>query len=206
MKGRIISLLRRSGAFLQTDMVYLAKGGSWMSLGQGINMLLGFLVSLAFANLLPKESFGIYKFVLSTVSLIGIFSFIDMGTAVTQAVARGFGNSLKQGFRANVKWSLGVSVAGLVVSAYYYINGNALLSFSFLIAGLLTPLTASASLYGAYLMGKKDFRRSTLYGLIRNVVPAAALIGTLFLTQSLLVIITVRLKVTISWAPRFLIW
>ncbi|MDP2593824.1 MAG: oligosaccharide flippase family protein [bacterium] len=191
MKDRFFSFLRASERYTHIDMVYLAKGGSWMSGGQAINMLVGFLVSIAFANLLPKESFGTYKFILSTVALIGIFSFLDIGTAVTQAVAKGFGNSLRQGFRANLKWSLGVSLAGFALSLYYYIQGNNLLSFAFLLAGLLSPLSGSASLYGAYLLGKKDFKRSTLYGIIRNVLPAAALIGTLFLTQSLWVIIAV---------------
>lgn len=191
LRTKSSQFLRWSETFFKVDMMYLAKGGSWMSLGQVINIVLGFLMSLAFANLFPKESFGTYKFVLSAVALIGVFSFLDMGIAVTQAVARGFGNSLRQGFRIFLKWSFGVSVAGLVLSGYYYLNGNILLSFSFLIAGILTPLSASASLYGAYLMGKKDFRRSTLYGIIRNVVPAAALILTLLLTQNLVVIIAV---------------
>ncbi|MDO8407900.1 MAG: oligosaccharide flippase family protein [bacterium] len=191
MKDRFLSLLRSSERYTHVDMVYLARGGSWMSGGQAINMLIGFLMSLAFANLLPKESFGTYKFILSTVALIGVFSFLDIGTAVTQAVAHGFGHSLKQGFRANMKWSIGVSIGGFALGAYYYLQGNALLSFSFFLVGVLVPLTASASLYGAYLLGKKDFKRSTLYGVIRNVLPAAALILTLFLTQSLWVIITV---------------
>src|SRR3989344_1800066 len=191
MKDCFLSLLRASERYTHIDMVYLAKGGSWMSGGQAINMLVGFLMSIAFANLLPKESFGTYKFILSTVALIGIFSFLDIGTAVTQAVAKGFGNSLRQGFRANMKWSIGVSLGGFALGTYYYLQGNALLSFSFFLACVLVPLTASASLYGAYVLGKKDFKRSTLYGLVRNIVPAAALIGTLFLTESLWIIIGV---------------
>jgi len=191
LTNRFLSLLRASERYVHIDMMYLAKGGSWMTFGQAINMLVGFGISLAFANLLPKESFGTYKFILSTVALIGIFSFLDIGTAVTQAVARGFGNSLQQGFRANLKWSLGTCVGGLVLSLYYYLQGNALLSFSFLLAGILSPLAGSASMYGSYLLGKKDFKRSTLYGAIRNVLPAVALILTLFLTQSLWVIIAV---------------
>ena len=191
LKYRLATLLRFSERYTKTDMVYLAKGGSWLSFGQGINMLVGFAVSLAFANFFPKESFGTYKFILSAVALIGVFSFLDIGTAVTQAVARGFGNSLRQGFRANLKWGFGVFLAGLALSGYYYIQGNTLLSFSFLAAGILTPITASPGLYGAYLMGEKDFRRSTLYGLIRNIFPAAALVSTLFFTQSLVVIIAV---------------
>lgn len=191
MKDCLIRLLRWSETFFRADMVYLAKGGSWLSGGQAINMVLGFLVSIAFANLLPKESFGTYKFILSAAAIIGIFSFIDMGTAITQAVARGFGNTLRQGIRTNLKWSVGTFVAGCALSAYYYINGNNLLSLSFLIAAVCMPLIASASLYGSYLLGKKDFKRSTLYGVIRNVVPALVLIGTLFITQSLLAIIAV---------------
>ena len=191
LASRFARLLRWSEQYTKTDMIYLAKGGSWMTFGQAVNMIAGFLVSIAFANLLPKESFGIYKFVLSAVAIIGIFSFLDMGTAVTQAVARGFGRSLRQGFRANLKWSLGIPAAGIAVSAYYYLHDNPLLSFSFLVAGLLTPFIASAGLSGAYLLGKKDFRRSTLYGMIRNILPAAALVCTLFLTENLFVIIAV---------------
>lgn len=189
LKIRAIDLLRWIGTRAKIDTVYLAKGGFWMTSGHLVSMLVGFGVSIAFANLLPKESFGIYKFVLSAVALIGIFSFTDIGTAVTQSVARGFGGVLKQGFRANLKWSVGILAAGLVLSAYYYINDNRLLSFSFLLAGVLIPLTASASLYSAYLLGKKDFRRSALYGMIRNVLPAAALVLALLLTENLFIII-----------------
>ena len=191
LKMRLHRLLRWSERYTKTDMVYLAKGGSWMTFGQIINMGIGFAVSIAFANLFPKESFGTYKFILSAVAMIGIFSFIDIGTAINQAVARGFGNSLHQGFKANLKWSIGVPIAGIVVSGYYFLNDNLLLSFAFLLAGILTPLTASAGLYGSYLLGKKDFRRSTLYSMVRNIAPAAALIATLFLTQSLFAIIVV---------------
>jgi len=191
MRVWLTTLLRRSERYTHVDMVFLAKGGSWLSAGQAVNMLLGFVMSIAFANLLPKEAFGTYKFILSAVALIGVFSFLDIGTAVTQAVARGFGNALRQGFRANLKWSFGVSLGGFALGIYYYLQGNALLSFSFFVAGVLVPLTASASLYGAYVLGKKDFKRSTLYGLVRNIVPAAALIGTLFLTESLWIIIGV---------------
>ncbi|MEK7185729.1 MAG: hypothetical protein AAB726_03840, partial [Patescibacteria group bacterium] len=53
------------------------------------------------------------------------------------------------------------------------------------------PITTSASLYAAYLLGKKDFRKITMYGTIRNIVPAAILILTLFLTQNLVIIMAV---------------
>jgi O-antigen/teichoic acid export membrane protein len=174
-----------------TDTTYLAKGGFWLSLGQGVAMVSGFFISLAFANLFPKESFGNYKFILSVASILGIFTLTGLNTSIIQSVALDFGGSLRQGFRTNLKWSIGVLLGGLVLSIYYYINDNAILSFSFLLAGILLPITTSASLYGAYLMGKKDFKRSTFYGMGRNIIPALALIITLVISPHLPIIITV---------------
>ena len=191
LRNKIRCLLRQSEDFLKTDMVYLTKGGFWLSLGHGVAMLAGFFISIAFANLFPKESFGTYKFILSMVAMLGAFSLTGIGVAITQAVARGNGGSLRQGFRINLKWSIGIFLGGLALSIYYYVNGNPLLSFSFFLAGILSPITSSASLYGAHLLGKKDFRRSALYGMIHNIAPAGVLIFALYLYQSLPVIITV---------------
>jgi O-antigen/teichoic acid export membrane protein len=191
IKSTLYKTLRWSEKYTKTDMLYLAKGGSWLSFGHGFALLSGFFISIAFANLFPKESFGTYKFVLSMAGIVGAFSLTGMGTAVTQAVARGFGNALRQGFRIKLKWSIGVLLGGLALSIYYYINDNTLLSFSFLLVGFLSPIITSANLYGAYLLGKKDFRRSSFYSIVHNIAPAAALITTLFLTDSLLVILTV---------------
>mgnify|MGYP001598575244 CR=1 FL=1 len=191
LRDKGYQLLRWSENIFKTDMVYITKGGFWLSLSYGIAVLSGFLLSIVFANIFPKELFGTYKFILSMSGIVGIFSLTSIGTAITQAVARGNGGSLQQGFRINLKWSIGVLVSGTALSIYYYINGNLLLSFSFLLAGVLSPLTTSAGLYGAYLLGKKDFRRSSFYGMIRNVISASALIVALFLTKSLLVVIII---------------
>ncbi len=203
LRNKTYRALRGSESFLKTDMIYLAKGGFWLSLSQGVAMLAGFFISIAFANLFPKESFGNYKFILSMVAILGAFSFTGLNTSVVQSAARGFGGSLRQSFRINLKWSIGAVLGGLGLSIYYYINGNTLLSFSFLLAGLLSPLTASAGLYSAYLMGKEDFRRSTFYSTIRNIIPALALILALLLTKSLGIIIAVYFVVG-AFVPLFL--
>ena len=203
LRNKTYRALRGSESFLKTDMIYLAKGGFWLSLSQGVAMLAGFFISIAFANLFPKESFGNYKFILSMVAILGAFSFTGLNTSVVQSAARGFGGSLRQSFRINLKWSIGAVLGGLGLSIYYYINGNTLLSFSFLLAGLLSPLTASAGLYSAYLMGKEDFRRSTFYSTIRNIIPALALILALLPTKSLGIIIAVYFVVG-AFVPLFL--
>lgn len=191
IKRLVNPLFQWSGKHLKTDTSYLARGGFWLTLGQGVAMFAGLFISLAFAHLFSKESFGIYKFVLSVTGILAIFSLTEMGTAVTRAIARGFGGSLKRGFTANLKWSIGVLVGGLGVGTYYFFQGNNVLAISFVLAGIFLPITASASLYAAFLLGKKDFRRITFYGMVRNLAPAACLILTLFLTQNLIIIMAV---------------
>ena len=203
LRRKIYSKLRQSESFFKADMVYIVKSGSWLSLSQGIAMIAGFSISIAFANLFPKESFGTYKFIISMVAILGVFSFTGLNTSIIQSAARGFGGALRQGFRINLKWSLGMVLGGLGLSTYYYLNGNTLLAFSFLLAGLLSPLTTSASLHSAYLMGKKDFKRSTFYGIVRNIIPTIALILTLVISPVLPIIITVYFVIGVL-VPLFL--
>src|SRR3989344_759987 len=192
LRNKAYNLLRKSESLLKTDMVYITKGGSWLVASHGAAILAGLCISIAFANLFPKESFGTYKFIISMAGVIGAFSLTGMGTAVTQAVARGF-ESRRQGFRINLKWSIGVLIGGLVLSVYYYANGNMLLSISFLLVGFITPITLSANLYGAYLLGKKDFRRNSFYSMAHNTIPVVAIILTLLLTDSVVAVIVVYL-------------
>lgn len=203
LKNRFYPLLRWSEQYTKTDMVYLTKGGFWLTFAQGGAMVAGFSISLAFANLFPKESFGTYKFILSVAGIMGIFSLTGLSTSIIQSVAQGFGNSLRRGFQINLKWSLGICLGGLALFIYYYLRGNIILSLSFLLMAMLLPIANSARLYSAYLNGKKNFRLSSFYGTIHNLIPAIALITTLFLTQDLLTIIIVYFSIN-ALAPLFL--
>jgi len=198
LRSKIYGLLRYSEQFFKTDMVYLTKGGTWLSFGHGVAMLSGFGLSIAFANLFPKESFGTYKFILSVVGILGALSLTGLGTAIIQATARNFGGILNQSFRINLKWSVGIFIGGIILGTYYYINGDMILSFSFILAGIFSPVITSSGIYASYLLGKKDFRRNSLYSMIRNFVPAATLILTLLLTQNLLIIIVVYFCSSVS--------
>ena len=76
------------------------------------------------ANMIPKESYGYYRYILSIFSLIGIFSIGGMSTAVTQSVARSLDGILKKAIQMILKWSLLGSTALLIISAYYFNKDN----------------------------------------------------------------------------------
>jgi len=172
-------------------MVYLAKGGFWLTLGQGVGAFLGLILAVAFANLVPKEIYGNYKFILSLASIIGAFTLTGMGIAITQSVARGFEGVLRTGFRTQLKWSIFIIIASLGGALYYFWSGNNTIAISLLIVGLFSPLMIATRLYGSFLTGKKEFRTGTFYGMFRNVIPVISLLTTLAFTYNPIVLVFV---------------
>ncbi|HLP44244.1 MAG TPA: oligosaccharide flippase family protein [Candidatus Nanoarchaeia archaeon] len=186
--------------YLKTDTVYLAKGGFWLITSQVVAMAAGFGISLAFSHFFPKEGFGTYKFIISVVGLLGVFSLTQTGTAITRAIARGFNGALVQGFKTNFKWSFGLFLGGLGLAVYYFINDNYVLAASFLMAGVFLPITSSSSLYDAFLQGKKNFRQSTFFSMARNTLPALSMIVTIFLTDNVVILMAVYFMVSAAVA------
>lgn len=172
-------------------MVYLARGGFWLFADRGMHIFLGLILAIGFANLLPKEAFGIYQFVLSIAGIVGVFTLTGMNTAIVQAVARGFEGALKIGTLTKLKWSIGITMAAFVVALYYFINDNNTLAISLLIVGTFAPFLESFKLYNSFLIGKKEFRAITVLGMWRKPIPIIALLVTLALTDSPLLIILV---------------
>ena len=74
LKHATYRLLRKSERYFKTDMVYVARGGFWVTAGNIVSALAAFGLAVAYANLLPKESYGTYKYILSLAGIIGAFS------------------------------------------------------------------------------------------------------------------------------------
>lgn len=186
---RIVRLLRWSQKYMKTDMLYLAKGGFWLTLGQAASMATGLLLVIGFANLLPKDVYGNYKYILSLAGIIGSISLTGMGLAVTQAVARGFEGTLRTGFWVQLKWSVFTMLAASGGATYYFMSGNRVIAISLLIAGACSPIIDSTSLSGDFLSGKKDFKTGTLYGIVRSLIHVTVLLATIALTHDVVLIV-----------------
>jgi len=189
IKSKFYNLLRWSQKYTQTDMIYLARDGSWLTLEQVVSSVIAFLSSVAFANLLPKETYGTYGFILSVVAILSIPTLSSMGTAITQAVARNYDGSLIPALRTKIKWGILGGIASLFVSGYYYINNNTSLTIVFIIVAFFIPITNSLNIYRAFLNGRKDFKTLVKYGIINNLISVATLILALFLTKNLYIIL-----------------
>jgi O-antigen/teichoic acid export membrane protein len=191
LKEKAVRALRWSEQYTKTDMVYLAKGGWWLTIGEIITIIAGVLLSIAFANLLPKETYGTYKFVISIAGIVSAFTLSGMGHAVTRATAKGYEGSLRKGFKSMLVWSLGIVIIGLGLSGYYFFQQNNLLGISMILIAFSYPLIQSSRLYINFLTGIKNFKYKSFYLIIWEITQLAVVGATLFLTDDLLIILSI---------------
>jgi len=191
LKLKTYNFLRWTEKWTQTDMVYLAKDGSWLAVGQAITIITAILTALAFANLLPVEIYGTYKYIFSIVSLLSIPTLSGVSTAIIQAVARGSDGTLYAATKIKMRWGLLSAIASLGLAGYYYYGNNPYLALSFLVAAVFLPLMDPLNVYNAYLNGKKEFKLNIKFNIINQAIILAVMVGTIWLTNNIWLIILV---------------
>jgi len=169
-KLKIISILKWSEKYTKTDMVYFTKSSFWVTFGQIASSTLSLILIILFANLLPKETYGTYKYILSIVGMLNVFTLTGMNSAVTRAVANGNDGTLRASVKYQLKWNLLMFVVFLIISGYYFFHDNKLFAISFLIFAIFTPLTLAFNTYGSYLEGKKNFKFANIASVISSFI------------------------------------
>ncbi|OGZ57337.1 MAG: hypothetical protein A3B96_01170 [Candidatus Spechtbacteria bacterium RIFCSPHIGHO2_02_FULL_43_15b] len=202
LKSKAYNLLRKTQKYTRTDNVYLFKSGFWLTLPKAVSFL-SILSGIAFANLVSKETYGTYQYILSILGILSIATLQSMKTAVAQAVARGYEGSVKKAVISKIKWGLLGSVGSILFSAYYFYHGNATLGWAFVITAALLPFLNPFSLYAAYLEGSKNFKLLSIFSILSTAVSIAAIIVILFITDNVLLIILGDLLVGIIVAFAF---
>jgi O-antigen/teichoic acid export membrane protein len=191
IKNLIYKFLRKTQKYTGIDNVYITTQGSYLTIGNIINTLASFLLSMAFARLLPKETYGEYRYLLSIMTVISLVALPGLGDAFLQAIAGGFEGSFKKVIKTKFKWGLLGSLTSLAFAVYLLIIQNPNLAISFLVAAIFLPLMESSEIYLSYLAGKKLFGIQVKYSTITQILAIASIIITLFLTKSLIVLVLV---------------
>lgn len=190
LKTKIYNLLRWSEKYTKTDMVYLTKGSFWLTLGYAVSTGSAFLLAIAFANLLPKEVYGNYRYVLSLFGILAIPNLSGMETALTRTVAQGNEGSLMPVIKTRIRWGILGGIASLFTASYYYFFAhNPNLTMAFLITAAFLPLMDPLGSYSAVLTGKKLFGVSTKYFVITQIVSTAGLLTAILMTDNLFIIL-----------------
>ncbi len=181
-------LLKLEG-FIKTDIRFYAKNGGWLTLGQLITSIASFGMAVMFANFLPKESYGTYRFVISLVGLLSISSLYGMAHAVIRGSALGKDQVLVSGTRMRMKWALGGSVVSLGVSAYFWFQQDALLAILLCLTAFVIPFLEPLQTPWAFLTGKKEFGMNALAKTSTSVASIVAVMGALYFTENLVLLL-----------------
>lgn len=183
---------------LGLDLKYFASGGFWTFLGQGFNTVLSFILLIAFANLLPKETYGLYNYILSLVSILSIFSLTGMNTAVSQAAATGNDGALKTSLKYQLKWNLMMAIALLGLGGYYFWSHNNTLAISLFILGILSPATLALETYSPFLHGKKDFKHNNIFSGLANAIYVAGMLLAVYLSKDIVILVAIYALTTFA--------
>lgn len=180
---RLKRLVHKLEIYTKTDLTYLTSGGFWLSLDQVGGALIAFLLAIAFAHYVPKETYGAYRYLISAFWVLTAFTLTGLPMALSQAVARGREGVYRASFLPSILAGIPLTFISFGMSAYYLLHGNNSFGIAFVVIAILGPFLQPAYLFGPFLMGRKEFRTNSLFGLILYAIPALALFGTMFMTR-----------------------
>jgi O-antigen/teichoic acid export membrane protein len=183
MNARIASIVSLAERHLKTDISYLAKGSFWLLVGYAMQVLTGVILAYAFANYLPKETYGTYQFILSMAAIASIFTLTGIGTAIGRTVAQGESGALRYGMRMQFLWSTGIFLAASAFSIYYFLHANYALALAFVIVAVFQPLITTLGLYRFYFQSTRRFREGSILDILQRLIPFAALMGAFAVTH-----------------------
>ena len=187
---KIINRIDKLGRKItKLDLKYLIKSGSWQITNNFSNILIGFLLSIAFANLLSDKDFGIYTYLISITKALSFLTLSGLAIATTQAVARGYNAALITSKKLHQKWDSIYTIGLLAVASYYFFNNNYLFAGSLAIIAFTTPFIIAYQSYSNFLLGKKSFKKITIYSIIKNIFHLVLIVGVLMITKSILAVI-----------------
>ena len=204
LKQKIYKLLKWSEKYTQTDMIYLAKGGGWITISRLTLITLSFLLTLAFANLISKETYGNYKYIISIFSLFSIATLPEIYPSLVQAISRKFEGNFFEATKKRIFYGFLGSLGLFGISLYYFFQKNFVFAKAFLLASFFLPFFYSFETYKALFHGRKRFDLLAKFQVLEKLIPTFILILILFLSNNLfLILLSYFLCFTFS---RFFLW
>ena len=185
LRQKIYDFLRWSEKYTGTDMIYLVRGGSWLTFGKAVEALSGLGIMVLFGFLISKETFGAYQYILSIAAIVGIFSLYGIDTALIRTVARGNEKMLVPCFKTKLKWGSIGGLISLIISFWYFSQQNFQLGLSFLIVALSLPFINALLVSFSFWQGKKRFDVHNKYYIFYCLLSAFLLAAAIVLTKNL---------------------
>ena len=127
MQQRITSFYTWLEKSTNTNLNYVFGGGFWLITARLTELLLTLVLIFVFARFLPKETYGMYTYIISVTTLLGIFTLSGLNSPLIRSVARGkdgmlfetaksFSKRMKQA-KSNMGIIFTFSIIAMIISA-----------------------------------------------------------------------------------------
>lgn len=189
MKDKFLHILRKTEKYTKTDMVYLFSGNFWLTFKKILLVSISFILSVGFANLLSPDTYGKYKYIFTVFAILSIPTLPGMSQSIMRSVAKGYEGTVINILKVKILWGTLGSIASIILSGYYYLNGNSELALSFMIVSIFLPFVDTFGIFSTILTGKKLFKESIFYEMFVQSTYAIVMIVTLFFTDNLFLIL-----------------
>lgn len=186
---KISHVIQKINSFFQLDTKKIIGRATYLLGGQAIGNLLSFVVAMAFAHFVSKDLYGTYRYLISTISFIGVFSLTGLSTAIVRSTARGYDHLYISSIKRSLLWSSPAILISIGAGVWYVLNGNMVLGFSIAFGGILFPFIQALLLYRSYLNGKEYFKDLMTSNIVYSTVTSLAILVTLTFSPSVVALI-----------------
>lgn len=174
-----------------------AKNSILLAAGSFIASLAGLAVNILFANILAKETFGEYRFILGLFNTFNSFALTGMNVAVVQAVARGHEGALLSSIRYQLKWAIPHTLGGLIAAMIFWLNGQSTAAICLALIALVMPISNAFNTYTAFLQGKKAFQAFTASNAIQAIIVYVTIAAAAIATKHVVIITLANITATL---------
>lgn len=189
IKNYLAFWLKKTERHTKTDMTYLVSGSFWLLFAQGINLSLGLIPTIIFANFFPTQLYGQYTFIMSIFSILSITALGGTTTAYISAVSRGNEGDFIPIIKEKIQWGLLGTLGAIALAGYYFFQQDVALGQATLLIALFIPVTNTFLIFKNLLVGRKLFKLSAKYSFISRILTVAALAPVVYFSNNLLLVL-----------------
>jgi O-antigen/teichoic acid export membrane protein len=189
-QSKFLAVLDRFSSILKIDLKYILRGGSLLGSTQLTSAAISFLLTLAFANFLPQDIFGTYKYILATYALLAILSLPGVDTAVIETTARGYHGAFMHSVWTKFRWGFLGTLASFAYAGYHFYNGAPQLGWVFILVGFFMPFMEALSTYASFLNGDKKYEFWAVSEFLNQIISSLAIFITIYFTDNIYTLVT----------------
>ncbi len=189
MKQRLLGLIDQASGLLRTDLRYSMSGGFFLTAMQITSAIISFGLTVAFANLLPVDTYGTYRYMLAAYAILSIFALPGIETALMRAVSVGKEGAFAESLRTKFRWGLLGSLAAVFYAGYLFSQDSMVMAGLFIVVALMLPAMESLALYSTFFNGKKLFRQWAAFDIAAQLLSVTALVGAMIATKNIVALL-----------------